>query len=35
MGKKYTNNEYREMLYKEIAQKRKENSRRGQGNVAK
>ena len=34
-NKKYTNNEYREMLYKEIAQKRKENSRRGQGNPPK
>ena len=34
-NKKYTNNEYREMLYKEIAQKRKENSRRGQANAAK
>ena len=27
-NKKYTNNEYRDMLYKEIAVKRKENSRR-------
>ena len=34
-NKKYTNNEYREMLYKESAQKRKENSRRRQANAAK